>query len=301
MTLDQLRIFIAVAEREHMTLAARHLKLTQSGVSAAISALEKHCQTQLFDRVGRTIKLTDAGKVFLFEAQGILSRVETAREALAEIDELKRGTLRLQSSLTIASYWLPQRLVQFRKMYPQIAVQLAINNTANVAKAVLDGIAEIGFVEGEVRDPLLKQHVIDTDKLAVVVSSRHPAAKLKHVTGDDLRKIKWILREEGSGTRSTFESGLRNLGYDPNALEVALELPSNEAIKTAVIAGAGATAISLSAINADVAAGRLVRLPLKLPLRPYSILCHRDRYRSKMARALLAIVNPNYHKLAGKS
>ncbi len=300
MTLDQLRIFIAVAEREHMTMAAQHLRLTQSGVSAAISALEKHCEMPLFDRVGRTIKLTEAGRVFLTEAQGILTRVDAAKDALAEIDGLKRGTLRIQSSLTIASYWLPQRLVKFRKAYPQISVQLGINNTANVARAVLDGAAEIGFVEGEVSSPLLKQHVVDTDKMVLVVSRQHPAAKLERLSCDDIQKLKWVLREDGSGTRSTFEAGLRGLGCDPNTLDVVLELPSNEAIKTAVVAGAGATVISQSAVSADIASGKLVRLPMKLPARPYRILCHRDRYRSRMARALLAIVNPDYHKLAAK-
>ena len=301
MTLEQLRIFVAVAEREHMTLAAESLKLTQSGVSAAISALEAQCATRLFDRVGRQIKLTEGGRIFLAEAKGILARVETAKEALAEVDGLKRGTLRLQSSMTIASYWLPQRLVKFRKAYPQIAVHLRIDNTANVAKSVIDGTAEVGFVEGEVSDPLLKQHVVDTDQLVVVVSNRHPSAKLKKITVHDLRKFKWVLREDGSGTRSIFESALRNLKIDPAALDIALELPSNEAIKTAVAAGAGATAISQSVVNADIVSGKLVRLPLKLPRRAYSVLHHRDRYRSRMARALLAMINPGDHCLAGKS
>lgn len=298
MTLDQLRIFIAVAEREHMTLAAQSLKLTQSGVSAAISALEKQCATPLFDRVGRQIRLTEAGRIFRNEAHGILARVESAVNALAEIEGLKRGTLHIQSSLTIASYWLPQRLVKFRNAYPQVAVHLAINNTANVAKAVLEGDAEIGFIEGEVNNPLLKQHVIATDELIVVVAGRHPFSKLKRVSADDLRTLKWVLREEGSGTRSMFETALRNMGIGPGVLDVVLELPSNEAIKTAVAAGAGAAAISRSAVRTELASGKLAHLPVKLPRRTYSILCHRDRYRTKMARALLAIVNPDYHKLA---
>src|SRR5690606_31255256 len=111
------------------------------------------------------------------EAQGILARVEAAKAALAEVDGLQRGTLRLRASLTIASYWLPKHLVKFRRAYPQIAVQLGIDNTAHVAKAVLDGAAEIGFVEGDVSHPLLRQQIVATDQMVVVVSHRHPLAQ----------------------------------------------------------------------------------------------------------------------------
>ena len=297
MTLEQLRIFVAVAEREHMTLAAEALQLTQSGVSAAVSALETQCATQLFDRVGRQIKLTEAGRVFLLEARGILARVEAAQNALAEVDDLKRGTLRLQSSKTIASYWLPPRLIKFRKAYPHIHVQLGIDNTANVAKSVLDGDAEVGFIEGVVDEPLLRQHIVGKDELVVVVSSKHPWAKRKRIPSEDLLKLEWILREQGSGTRSVFEAALDNFGVRANALEVVLELPSNEAVRAAVEACAGAAAISLAVVKSDLASGKLVRLPIKLPRRSYSILCHRDRYRTKMARALLMMINPDYRKI----
>jgi len=292
MTLDQLRIFVAVAEREHMTRAARHLKLTQSGVSAAIAMLESQCATPLFDRIGRQIRLTDAGRVLLQEAQDILARVEAAKAALAEIDGLQRGTLRLRASLTIAGYWLPKHLVRFSRAYPRIAVQLGIANTANVAKAVLDGDAEIGFVEGEVSDPLLRQQIVATDEMVVVVAGRHKLAQHKRIAPDDLKNLKWVLREDGSGTRSVFETALRGMGIGLSDLDVALELPSNEAIKAAVAAGAGATAISRSVVGADLANGTLKRLPLTLPLprRAYSALYHRDRSRSRMARALLAMI-----------
>jgi DNA-binding transcriptional LysR family regulator len=292
MTLDQLRIFVAVAEREHMTHAARHLKLTQSGVSAAIAMLEGQCATPLFDRIGRQIRLTEAGRVFLHEAQGILARVEAAKNALAEVDGLQRGTLRLRASLTIASYWLPKHLVKFRQAYPQIVVQLGIDNTAHVAKAVLDGDAEIGFVEGDVTHPLLRQQIVATDQMVVVVSHRHPLAQRKRISTADLKSLKWVLREEGSGTRSMFETALNGMGTHLADLDVVLELPSNEAIKTAVMAGAGATAISRSVVRADLANGKLARLPLTLPRRAYSALYHRDRYRSRMARALLALIAP---------
>lgn len=90
------------------------------------------------------------------EARAVLARVEAAERALAEVDSLNRGTLQVQASKTIATYWLPQRLAKFRQVYPQIRIQLAIDNTANVTRAVLDGLAEVGFVEGAVNELLLR-------------------------------------------------------------------------------------------------------------------------------------------------
>jgi len=135
MTLEQLRIFVAVAERQHVTQAARALNLAQSATSHAIAALETRHGTKLFNRVGRGIELTAAGHVFLASAKSVLARVEAAELTLNEFGGLKRGTLAVQASQTIASYWLPRHLVAFRQAYPQIHVRLAIGNTAQVAVA----------------------------------------------------------------------------------------------------------------------------------------------------------------------
>ena len=148
MTLEQLRIFVAVAERQHVTQAARALNLAQSATSHAIAALETRHDTKLFNRVGRGIELTEAGHVFLASAKSILARVEAAELTLNEFGSLKRGTLAVQASQTIASYWLPRHLVAFRQAYPKIEIRLAIGNTAQVAAAVESGTAELGFVEG---------------------------------------------------------------------------------------------------------------------------------------------------------
>src|SRR5271169_6255745 len=144
MTLDQLRVFVAVAERQHLTRAAEALNLAQSAVSSAISTLEKRHSTKLFHRVGRGIELTDAGILFAAEARAVLARVASAELMLAELAGLKRGTLTVQASQTIASYWLPRHLVAFRQTYPQIHIRLAIGNTAQVAAAVESGSAELG-------------------------------------------------------------------------------------------------------------------------------------------------------------
>src|SRR5262245_23364871 len=242
MTLEQLRVFIAVAEQQHVTKAARTLHLAQSAASHAIAALEARHGIKLFHRVGRRIELTETGQVFLVEARAVLARAEVAELALSEFGTLKRGTLSIQASQTIASYWLPRHLVSFRKAYPLIKVHLAIGNTAQVAAAVEAGVAELGFVEGAVDSGHFTSTPVARDQLVVVVGDEHPWVGRTRLAPRELSKSDWVLREAGSGTRSAFEEALIDLGVDPSALPVQLELPSNEAVRAAVEAGLGATA-----------------------------------------------------------
>ncbi len=292
MTLDQLRVFVAVAERQHVTRAAEALNLAQSAASAAIAALEARHGTKLFNRVGRGIELTEAGIMFLTEARAVLARVEAAELALSELAGLKRGILSVQASQTIASYWLPRHLVAFRRAYPGIAVRLTIGNTTQVAQAIHDGSAELGFVEGEVTDPLLSLHPIARDQLVIVVSPTHPWAAADAITPAQLLDSEWVLREAGSGTRAIFETALEGFGVSPAALRVSLELPSNESVRAAVEAGMGATAISASVAAPSLEAGLLHHVGLALPERRFYALQHVGRYRSHAADALLALTDP---------
>src|SRR5262249_6471482 len=291
MTLEQLRIFVAVAERQHITRAAEALNLTQSAVSAAIAALEGRHDAKLFNRIGRGIELTEVGRGFLTEAQAILSRVQTAELARAEINGLRSGTLCVQASQTIASFWLPRHLVVFRRAYPAIDIRLSIGNTAQVAAAIHAGTAELGFVEGEVLEPLLVSRPVARDQMIVVVGSGHPWADRRTLEVAEIAEVEWVLREPGSGTRSVFEQALAGFGVSSNNLRVAMELPSNEAIRAAVESGLGATAISASVAAPSIEAGLLHAVPLKLPDRNFYELHHSQRYHSRAAEALIDIIS----------
>ena len=290
MTLEQLRIFVAVAEREHVTRAAEALNLTQSAASAAVAALEAQHGSKLFNRVGRGIELTEAGRIFLDEARAVLARAELAELKLAELAGLKRGRLLIQASQTIASYWLPRHLVDFRHAHPGIEIRLSVGNTADAAEAVSTGAAELGFVEGPVERPLLKVTEVARDQLIVVVAADHPWATRKKLTPDDLVQTEWVLREPGSGTRSVFESALAKLGVPITGLNVALELPTNEAVRAAVEAGMGATAISASAAVSSLEAGLLSRAPFDLPARPFNLIQQVERQPGHAAQALIAMI-----------
>ncbi|MFZ5749049.1 MAG: LysR substrate-binding domain-containing protein [Pseudomonadota bacterium] len=281
MTLEQLRIFVAVAEREHVTRAAQALNLTQSAVSGAVAAMEDQHQVKLFDRVGRGVVLNDAGRMFLDEARGVLARAGAATQMLAEIGGLARGTLRIVASQTIAGYWLPPLLAEFRRRHPGIRVVAAIANTRDAARQVHDGAAELGFVEGPVDDRALARWTVAEDRLMLVARDAP-----ERVDATWLKRARWVVREEGSGTRAIFEQAIHAAGVDPATLDIALELPSNEAVRTAVGHGAGVTMLSALVVAESLAAGTLRALPFDAVARPFYGLRHKERYRTRAADAL---------------
>ncbi len=290
MTLEQLRVFVAVAERQHATRAAEALNMAQSAASASVAALEGRHGAKLFHRVGRGIELTEAGSLFLIEARAVLARTEAAELILSELGSLKRGTLLIHASQTISSYWLPRYLVAFRRAHPGIDIRLTVGNTAQVAHAINEGSAELGFVEGGVDDPVLEIRTVARDQLVIVVGNEHPWVSCGTIEPSHLVESEWVLREAGSGTRSVFEAALGGFGIPLSSLRVGLELPSNESVRAAVEAGMGATAISASAAAPSIEAGLLHQVKLELPERTFNVLRHTERYRSRAADALLAII-----------
>ncbi|MEI5664881.1 LysR substrate-binding domain-containing protein [Bosea sp. CCNWLW174] len=290
MTLEQLRIFVAVAEREHVTRAAAELNLTQSATSAAIAALEHRHAVKLFDRVGRRIVLTDAGRLFLNEARAILARAATGERVLSDLAGLKRGRLSLAASQTVGNYWLPRRLALFRVRHPGIETPLVIGNTETVAAAIHDGLADIGFVEGEIDDPLLAQETVAKDDLAIVVAPGHPWAGKERVAPAELVESRWVLREPGSGTRQALEAVLAGAGRSVADLDVLLELPANEAVRTAVDAGSAAALMSRLVVANALRSGLLAEVATDIPSRRFVMLRHKERYVGRPAQAFRALL-----------
>lgn len=280
MTFEQLAIFVATAERQHLTQAAAALNLTPSAVSAAIKSLETFYDVKLFDRVGRGIQLTREGRIFLKEAKETLARVKATEAALAELGNLKTGILDVQASQTIANYWLPARLLGFSQLYPGIDVNLTIGNTATVAAAVIHGDAELGFIEGLIDEPALAASTIASDKLVVVAASGFVVESHR----DNILDLQWIMRESGSGTRGVLEQALRERDIDPRDLNIALVLPSNEALLSAVRGGGCVTALSETIVGPFIENGQLQRIDIDLQPRRFTLLRHKERHRTAPAR-----------------
>ena len=199
---------------------------------------------------------------------------------------LKRGTLNVHASRTIASHWLPPRLVAFRRAYPQIEVKLVVGNTAQNPPAVIDGTAELGFVEGFASRISAAQAKHDRSGPTDHRHRRRPSLGAKKAL-DRAGPRRRRLGVARTGLRHALgiRSGtVRQRRSAPEVLKIILELPTNEAVRAAVEAGAGVTAISELVVEAALRAGTLVAMAFQLPARPFLVLNHRDRYHPKQAR-----------------
>lgn len=298
MTLEQLRIFLAVVEHLHFTRAAEELYITQPAVSAAIQSLEKEYNLKLFHRVGRRIEITDAGKLLKAEAQKILDQVELTKRGLQELTNLQRGELRIGSSLTIGNYWLPQRISEFKQQYPGITVNCILANAEEICEGTASGLFDLGLVTGEVKPALrhcLEQTVIDSDRLQIVVGKSHPWYERGEISLAELPQTDWVMRESGSGTQQMFEQALQEWGIDVADLNVVLILNTSEMIKAVVESGVGVAAISEMMIQKELqlATLRAIRVlgeqnnavvPLEIT-QSVLLLKHRQRYRTKLVVA----------------
>lgn len=292
MTLEQLRIFVAVAEHGHVTRAAEALGMTQSAASAALAALQRRYGARLFDRIGRGIALTDKGRAFLPEARLVLERAAAARHVLEDMSDIATGTLRIAASQTIASYWLPRRLAAYHREHPRVRLDVVIGNTRQVEAGIVAGSADLGLVEGPTQHAGLVRRRVDDDRLVLVTAASEPAPPETGLGQPELRAMSWILREEGSGTRSVFEDLVRAEGLAIEDLRVFLVLPANEAVREAVEAGAGATVISEHVVAGAIAAGRLRATPLRLPPREFALVWNAGRHVSVAQRALIRQLTP---------
>ena len=179
MTLEQLRVFVAVAERQHVTRAAEALNIAQSAVSASIAALEGRHGAKLFNRVGRRIELTEAGALFLAEARAVLrgpSWPSLSSPNWAISSAASSPFTPAKPSPAIGCRAISSR---FRRSHPGVAIRLSICNTSQAAAAVRGGEADLGFVEGEVDDPALVSETVARDQLVIVVGAEHPWSEAK--------------------------------------------------------------------------------------------------------------------------
>lgn len=303
MTLDQLRIFLAVAEHLHFTRAAEELYITQPAVSAAIQNLEQEYGIKLFHRIGRHIEIAEAGKLLQLEAEKILNQVKLTERGLRELNNLQRGELKLGSSLTIGNYWLPSKISQFKSQYPGIEINCTLANTEEICVGAATGQFDLGLIEGEVKASLqntLEYEIIGSDRLQIVVGKTHPWFENPKVSITELKQTPWVMREPGSGTQQRFEEALQNWGINLDELNVILVFNSGEMAKAAVESGVGATGISelmvkkelqletLRAIQTiDDRKGVAVNVEI---VRPFYKLKHRQRFQTGISKAFEQIL-----------
>lgn len=254
----RLRVFVAVAELLSFSAAARALHLSQPSVSQQVASLERELGAQLFERSTRRVRLTVAGAALLARAPALLREHAQVRRAVAAAEGRIAGELSVAASLTVGAYVLPPALARLVSRHPELHLRVTIENTEQVATSLLEGLADVGFVEGDLDEPGLVLHSLREDELVVIAPEGHRFAGTDEIPLEDLVRESFVLREHGSGTRQVAEAHLRSAGVDPQTLRVVAELSSTDAIKAAVSAGLGVSIISGSALPNRGAAWDLV-------------------------------------------
>jgi DNA-binding transcriptional LysR family regulator len=239
-TFRQLEIFEAIARLGSFTRAGEELHLTQPTISMQMKKLTDIVGTPLLEMVGKKVQLTDAGRELVQASRDIFGTLDRFTMAMAERQGLKKGRLRLMA-ITTASYFVPRLLGEFIKRYPGIDVSLKLTNREQVLASLAENLDDL-YILGQPPDEVdvVAQSFMD-NPLVVLAAPGHVLAGQAKIPLSRLASEPWLMREAGSGTRMSIEKLFASHGLE---LQPRLELGSNEAVKQAILAGLGISALS---------------------------------------------------------
>ncbi len=282
MNIAALKAFAAVADSGSFSVAAEHLFLTQPAISKRIAALESELDAKLFDRIGRTISLTEAGRALLPRAQNILVELEDSVRAISNLTGEIHGTLRFATSHHIGLHRLPPALKSFTQAYPQVRLDIRFMDSEEACMAVEHGELELGIVTLPPTPlPNLTTRVVWQDPLGIVVSSHHPLAARTRVKLSELAQHPAILPAANTYTRQIAERAFEALGLK---LDVALSTNYLETIKMLTTVGIGWSLLPITMLDSRTRQLSVRGLSLE---RSLGIVYHRERTLSNAARELI--------------
>ena len=287
-SLRQLEIFVAISRSASVSRAAEDLSLSQSATSTSLSEFEKQFDLQLFDRVGKSLRINETGQQLLPRAVELLDRAKEI-EALLQ-GHAGFGHMKIGATLTVGNYLATILVARFLQEHPESRIQLQVHNTSTIVQQIANHELDLGLIEGDCHHPDIEVQPWIADELVVFSAPDHPLAKLRNVTRkvtiEQLLQEPWILREKGSGTRETFDRAFHN---HHAKLNIRLELEHTEAIKRAVESGLGIGCISRLALKDAFRRGSLV--PLATPNldlgRYFYFLWHKQKYQTTGIREFL--------------
>ena len=283
-SLRQLEIFVAISRTESVSRAAEVLSLSQSAASTALSELERQFDLQLFDRVGKSLRINETGQQLLPRAVELIDRAK-------EIENLLQGHagfghMKIGATLTVGNYLATILVARFLQEHPESRIQLQVHNTSSIVQQIANHELDLGLIEGDCNHPDIEVQPWVADELVIFSAPSHPLAKQRKVPMEQLLQEQWILREKGSGTRATFDRAFHN---HHSELKIRLELEHTEAIKRAVESGLGIGCISRLALKDAFRRGSLV--PLSTPSldlgRFFYFLWHKQKYQTTGIREFL--------------
>lgn len=283
-TLRQLQVFVAIAQQESVSRAADCLSLSQSAASTSLAELERQSSCRLFDRAGKRLCLNALGRQLLPQAVALLDQAQEIEDLLS--GRTGFGSLDVGATLTVGNYLATLLIGSFMQRHPECRVKLHVHNTAAVVHQVAQHEIDLGLIEGDCQHPDIEVHPWVEDELVVFSAPGHRLAEAGTVDIDALSQEAWILREQGSGTRLTFDRAMR---HHTSQLNVRLELEHTEAIKRAVESGLGIGCISRLALRDAFRRGNLV--PLNTPeldlRRQFYFIWHRLKYQTAAMREFI--------------
>lgn len=258
-TLRQLDTFLEVARQSSISRAAEALHVSQPAVSMQIRQLEDIVGMPLYEQVGRKIRLTDAGHEFEHYAVAAIAQLRQLDDAMAARRGIRRGRVDL-AMVSTAKYFVPMLLVLFRKKYPDVLVSIQIHNRESITQLLMRNEVDL-VIMGRAPDTIdCVASPFATNPLGVVCSPSHPLSRRRKAPISILNDQEFVVREKGSGTRHAMERLFAEQAIEPR---IVMEMPSNETIKQAVMAGMGMSFLSLRTIRHELASGHLALLDIE--------------------------------------
>lgn len=285
MDIQALSAFVAVSDSRSFSRAAEQLFITQPAVSKRISALENQLNTRLFDRIGKTVQLTEAGRALLPSAQRILAELEESRRAIGNLNQRVDGTLKLATSHHIGLHRLPPVLREFTTRYPEVDLDIRFMDSEEACSSVLKGEVELAIATLPEHDwQQLISQTIWHDPLDIVISAQHPLASQLNLSIDTLRSLPAILPARNTFTRVLLEQAL---GLNEQNLNIALETNYLETIKMMVSIGLGWSVLPVSMLSADISRLDIQGVEFE---RLLGVVTHQHRTLSNAARMMMGLL-----------
>ena len=288
MDFDYLTTFVEIAKSGSFSRAGQKLYRSQPAVSAQIRQLEQEYGEKLFDRVGKSVRLTSAGEVLLDYAGRLLSLKNESMHAVADQASAPRGKLTVGANEATCLYVLPHVFAEYHRHYPLVQISIYRNFSRKVIEKIEDGTLDVGIVTLPVRSPSLRTHSIFRDRLMLMVAPANPLARQKSVRIKEIAEQPLILPKTGF-TRLLFDKHFRSYR---SRLRITMELPSVGMIKRFVAAGLGVSLISESFARDEVRAGdvKLIAISDVELWRELGVVYRRDRTLPRAAAAFVALL-----------
>jgi DNA-binding transcriptional LysR family regulator len=284
-----LRTFLAVRRHRNYTRAAEEVFLTQPAVSRQVRQLEEELGVRLFEQIGKSLHLTDAGETLAVEAEKLLGAMERTAEVVRSHRSAERGSVRIGASTTPGFYLLPDLLGRFHRRYPKVVLHYTVENSLRIEQKIVRNELDLGFVGAHLSSGELELKPLVEDEIVCFASPSHHLAKARRIDPSSLVEEMWVIREKGSATRRLFEDWLSSRR---GAIRKTIELGCPEACKALVRAGIGLSFMSIHGLRSEFRARRLVRVPVTgLSLkRPIFLARHSEKHNSPVMETFLQII-----------